>query len=192
MKVLLIAGGVLLLLLAFFLMAAAAVVFVIARSRRAKASPGPSAQPESPVRSAAPVPAPMPSADAVQPVAPAALPHDMADPSRTIAVPVARSLGALYGTSGPVKGRVFPLDVDGFYIGRDHSVAQLLIDEPKVSKRHAWVGWRDGVLVVTDLQSTNGTFLNSPNTRITEARLAPGDTIIISDDVARLTYRNDG
>ena len=97
--------------------------------------------------------------------------------------------GALHGLSGPVMGRVFPLDPKGFYIGRDRTMADVVIEDPSVSKRHVWIGVRDGSVVAVDQSSTNGTYLNTIGNRITEARLTPGDTLIISDDVARFAFR---
>ena len=99
------------------------------------------------------------------------------------------SLGSLHATSGPLAGQTFPLKMDGFYIGRDRSVSQIVIETPSVSKRHVWVGIRDGVPTAIDQSSTNGTYLNTLGTRIGTVRLTPGDTLIISDDVARFVYR---
>lgn len=44
-------------------------------------------------------------------------------------------------------------------IGRDHSMA-LAIDDPEASRRHASVTLRDGRVLVEDLGSTNGTYVN--------------------------------
>jgi S-DNA-T family DNA segregation ATPase FtsK/SpoIIIE len=97
--------------------------------------------------------------------------------------------GALHATAGPLAGQSFPLKMDGFYIGRDRSVSQVVLDTPSVSKRHVWVGIREGVPTAIDQSSTNGTYLNTLGTRIGQVRLTPGDTLIISDDVARFVYR---
>jgi pSer/pThr/pTyr-binding forkhead associated (FHA) protein len=97
--------------------------------------------------------------------------------------------GALHGTSGPLAGRVFPIDASGFYIGRDRATSQVVIDSPSISKRHLWIGVKDGAVVAADQSSTNGTFLNDPNAAITEAQLKPGDTLILGGDVARFEYR---
>ncbi|MEA2162054.1 MAG: hypothetical protein QOK37_181 [Thermoanaerobaculia bacterium] len=97
--------------------------------------------------------------------------------------------GSLNGTSGPLAGRVFPIDATGFFIGRDRATSQVVIDSPSISKKHVWIGVRDGVVMAVDQNSTNGTFLNDPNTPITEARLSPGDALILGGDVARFVYR---
>lgn len=177
MKVLLLVGGALFLLLALLLFAAAVVVFFLARGRRAKAASA--AQP--PERTASQAPSTPPPAPA--PEAPPS------DPNSTVMLDMHRlSFGALHGLSGPVAGRVFPIDTTGFFIGRDRTLAQVIIESASVSKRHVWIGVRDGAVMAVD-QSTNGTFLNDTASRFTETRLAPGDTLIISDDVARLVYR---
>lgn len=142
---------------------------------------------------AGPVP-PIPAAPAqptVQPMAGSYSPPASADDDRTVMTDQRRGqlFGALHGTSGPLAGRVFPIDASGFYIGRDRATSQVVIDSPSISKRHLWIGVKDGVVVAADQSSTNGTFLNDPNAAITEAKLSPGDTLILGGDVARFEYR---
>jgi predicted component of type VI protein secretion system len=91
--------------------------------------------------------------------------------------------------AGPLIGRVFPIDPNGFYIGRDRALSQVVVDHASVSKRHVWIGYRDGAVMAIDQGSTNGTFLNTLGARMTERRLADGDTLIISHDIARFAYR---
>ena len=79
--------------------------------------------------------------------------------------------------------------MDGFYIGRDRTLSQIVIEDASVSKRHVWVGVREGVVTAVDQSSTNGTYLNTLGTRIGQVRLTPGDTLILSDDVARFEYK---
>ncbi len=207
MKVLLIVGGVLFLLLAFVLFVAAVVVFFMARSRRAKAAAaGQGPQPVAPVAppmapSATPTTAPgaQPAPPAPRAVTPMPQPVPTSQPAPagpfdadgTVVLDARKNqtFGALHGVSGALAGRILPIDQAGFYIGREKTVAQVVIENPSVSKRHVWVGVRDGVVVAIDQQSTNGTYLNDNPTRISEARLSPGDTLIVSDDVARLEYR---
>jgi hypothetical protein len=176
MKVLLIAGGVVFLLLSLALLGAAVVFFVTARKRRRL---GDTRRP-SVVRASAPAPVPSPIPE------PAAF-----DPNATLMVSQGRaaSWGTLQAVSGKLAGRTFPVDMNGFYIGRDKTLAQVVVEEPSVSKRHLWIGVREQNVVAVDQQSTNGTFLNMPTHAITEVRLRDGDTIILADDVARFTYR---
>ncbi len=216
MMVLLIVAGMLFLLLAFVLFIAAIVAFFMSRNRSNAAvapapyvpQPAPAPRVAQPVSiPPAPVPpaVPMPPAPAipvqptpvapeqpmVQPMAGSYPPPAPVDDDRTVMTDQRRGqlFGALHGTSGPLAGRVFPIDENGFYIGRDRSMSQVVIDSPSISKRHLWIGVKDGAVVAADQSSTNGTFLNDPNASITEARLAPGDTLILGGDVARFEYR---
>ena len=185
MKVLLIVAGVLFLLLAFVLFIAAIVVFFMVRKRRteeAVAAPAPIAPVVQPVSNVPVAMTPLPPPP-LPPLAPA-------DDDRTVlTTPRGQLFGALHGTAGPLAGRIFPIDATGFFIGRDRMTAQAVIDSPSISKRHVWIGVRDGVVLAIDQSSTNGTFLNDPNAAITETRLNPGDTLILGGDVARFEYR---
>ncbi len=99
--------------------------------------------------------------------------------------------GAITCTSGPLAGQRFDIRPEGVYIGRDGTLSQVVINDNRVSKRHVWIGPRNGRIAVVDQGSTNGTFLNVPGSqRVTEAYLNPGDTIIVSEaDVARFQYQ---
>jgi S1-C subfamily serine protease len=103
----------------------------------------------------------------------------------------AQSLGTIVCTQGILAGQRFEIRPEGVYIGRDGTLSQVVISDARVSKRHVWIGPRNGRVAVVDQQSTNGTFLNVPNSqRLTEAVLNPGDTVILSEaDVARFQYQ---
>src|SRR5689334_13492125 len=61
----------------------------------------------------------------------------------------------------------------------------LMLPKGNVSKRHARVLHRDGRFIVTDLNSTNGTYVN--RRRITQATIVrEGDRIFIGDFVLRV------
>jgi hypothetical protein len=167
MKTLLVVGGVLLILLAIVLFVAALVVFVIAR-RRAAAAQGDSTQRTTPKAA----PSPVDSAATVM-----------------VEIPGRQKWGELYASAGALAGRTFPIDPNGIFIGRDRTLSQIVIDSASVSKRHVWVGVREGLVVAIDQHSTNGTYLNDPGNAITETKLSPGDTLILADDVGRFTYR---
>lgn len=193
MKTLLLVGGALLLLLGLILLAAALVVFLVARNRAAKS--GPAFVPVQPTTAPPPPPPPPPPVyeQAAVPVAPAVpVPPPAPEPNfDTDATVLAGStgLGALHAVSGALAGQTFPLKMDGFYIGRDRTLSQVVIEDASVSKRHVWVGVREGVVTAVDQSSTNGTYLNTLGTRIGQVRLTPGDTLILSDDVARFEYK---
>ncbi len=65
-------------------------------------------------------------------------------------------------------------------IGRSSNADIMLLDE-KVSRLHCGITMEDGVPVVRDLKSKNGTFVNE--TRITTARLQPGDRIRVGSTI---------
>ena len=92
-------------------------------------------------------------------------------------------------SQGPTPGRAFTIDRASLTIGRDPSV-EIAINEPQVSRLHARVSSREGVLVLEDLGSTNGTFVNG--VRLTGSQvLTPGDVIGLGEAVT-LTYYSSG
>lgn len=118
------------------------------------------------------------------------------DLSRTVAImPETDTAPMSYGTitfvSGALNGQKFDVLPDGACIGRDASSSQIVIADPRISKRHVWIGVRSGRVVIEDQSSRNGTFLNDPKSeRITENALSDGDTVILGEsDVARFEYR---
>jgi hypothetical protein len=82
---------------------------------------------------------------------------------------------------GPNAGREH--DVEGpTVVGRDPASAQLVIDDPEASRRHASLAPGGAGLTVEDLGSTNGTFVNGE--RIEGSRdAAAGDEIRIGTTV---------
>lgn len=62
-------------------------------------------------------------------------------------------------TGGPLTGTILPLGTSAISIGRSPS-ATLVLDDPYVSTRHAELREVDGEWTLTDLGSTNGTFVD--------------------------------
>jgi len=89
------------------------------------------------------------------------------------------SLGALEGKDGPLEGKTFEISKEGLKIGRDPSKCDIIIDNPHVSREHAWIGEEGGNIVVKGLASANGTFLNTMGHQIKSEVLKSGDVIII-------------
>ncbi len=81
-----------------------------------------------------------------------------------------------------------PLDRDPFIIGRQSGVALVLVDE-FVSRRHARLTFEGDDLVVEDLGSTNGTYLNG--VRVTRGRVAEGDRILVGGSILKVVARDD-
>jgi len=125
---------------------------------------------------------------------PAPLPADF-DPSRTVAITRENTVTISYGyikfVSGVLAGEQFVVEPEGTYIGRESSLAQIVVPDPRISKRHLWIGVKDGRVKIVDQDSRNGTFVNDPKSeRVTEAVLNSGDTVILGEsDVARFEYQ---
>jgi hypothetical protein len=151
-------------------------------------SRSPGDEPASPVYEPAPVYEDSPEAASSSDTAPF-------DPSRTVAIIRENTVPISYGTirfvSGVLTGQQFQVDPEGSYIGRESTLSQIVVSDPRISKRHLWIGVRDGVVKIVDHDSRNGTFINDPKSeRITEAALNSGDTVIMGEsDVARFEFQ---
>lgn len=95
--------------------------------------------------------------------------------------------GMLHCTGGALEGQRFIIEDQGFYIGRDPSLATVVIPDSRISKRHVRIVPRDGRVWAIDQGSTNGTFLKDQ--RITEVQLKRGDTLILGDNAATFVYQ---
>ena len=119
------------------------------------------------------------------------------DLSRTVALTAddnafPPSYGAIHFVSGPLSGQRFEIKAAGDFIGRDGGSSQIVIGDPRISKRHVWIGVKNGRVVIEDQNSRNGTFVNDPRSpRVTEISLNSGDTVILGEsDVARFEYHS--
>jgi pSer/pThr/pTyr-binding forkhead associated (FHA) protein len=99
-------------------------------------------------------------------------------PPAAVALPIA----SLLVRSGALRGRRLPVTVPTVNIGRaDYN--DLVIADPSVSTTHAKLQRKDDVWVLTDLGSTNGTYVEGePVTG--ETALTPGTTIRFGDVAA--------
>jgi len=185
----------------------AVVIFFVARKRgkarkagAAGSAGGTKARPELSPAAYSPSPSPgsySPSPAKASPT-PVSAPHNLdqgmtVDLSRTIAITAdgdTVNYGAIRFVSGALAGKQFQIKPDGEFIGRDGSSAQIVIADPRISKRHLWIGVREGRVVIVDQSSRNGTFVNDPKSaRVTETSLAAGDTVILGEsDVARFEF----
>lgn len=89
---------------------------------------------------------------------------------------LAPGTGMLVVIRGPNAGSRFLLDRDATTVGR-HPDAHIFLDDVTVSRRHAEVHRRDGRIVVEDLGSLNGTYVNGE--RVEERPLTSGDEVQI-------------
>lgn len=76
--------------------------------------------------------------------------------------------------TGPNAGKVYDLR-SALRLGR-HPYNEVSIDDPAVSRYHCWITFEEGAVLVEDLASANGTYLNGE--RVTKRlKLKPGDAI---------------
>jgi predicted component of type VI protein secretion system len=89
-------------------------------------------------------------------------------------------------TQGPQPGQTFVLDQDLLTLGRDPNNI-IVINDPQISRHHARVTRQGDWMVLEDIGSTNGTFVNGirlakPHT------LANGDVVGLGDAVTLTFY----
>jgi pSer/pThr/pTyr-binding forkhead associated (FHA) protein len=88
--------------------------------------------------------------------------------------------------SGPLDGKTWTFERD-ITIGRDDSVADACIALDRyVSRKHARLRVDEGAIVLSDLQSRNGTKLNGQPV-VGEAQLAVGAPFVVGRTVLRVT-----
>ena len=99
--------------------------------------------------------------------------------SQATQVVSAEIYGVLMGEEGPLAGKVFKIGPQGLKIGRDPAKNDIVVPDERVSREHAWIGPEEEGVVVKDLGSSNGTFVNDTSRRITKQALKEGDIIIL-------------
>ena len=83
--------------------------------------------------------------------------------------------------SGPTPGKTFPLEKEEILLGRDLA-NDIPISDPEISRRHARFMMQGESILIEDLGSTNGTFLNGQ--RISSPQqLRAGDVITLGEDI---------
>jgi pSer/pThr/pTyr-binding forkhead associated (FHA) protein len=84
-------------------------------------------------------------------------------------------IASLLVRSGTLKGKRLPIRIPVVNVGRG-DFNDLVIPEPSVSASHAKLQRREGIWVIADLGSTNGTFVDGERVS-DETPLGPGSTI---------------
>ncbi|HET6899683.1 MAG TPA: FHA domain-containing protein, partial [Vicinamibacteria bacterium] len=88
--------------------------------------------------------------------------------------------------TGGLAGRVRDVDTEEVVLGRDPHAAQVVFpaDDGTVSRRHALLRVQDGHLLLRDLDSSTGTFVDGHD--IEEAELEDGDVFALGADGPRI------
>lgn len=90
----------------------------------------------------------------------------------------------LVATSGPLKGRRFPVTEAGISLGREDT-CDVVIPDQNVSREHARLLLHNGTVWVQDSGSRNGVFVNQK--RVMKHRaIGPGDMVTIGAHGFRL------
>ena len=91
---------------------------------------------------------------------------------------------ALRFISGKYQGGEYPLGEMGeLVIGRSSDLDMVLIED-MVSRKHAKITLAPGQITISDLGSTNGTFVNGE--KVKRSRLKEGDRILIGTSILKL------
>ncbi|HEX4383267.1 MAG TPA: DUF4388 domain-containing protein [Myxococcales bacterium] len=95
---------------------------------------------------------------------------------------------ALRFISGKYQGGEYPLgDAGELIIGRASDLDMVLIED-MVSRKHAKIILAAGTITISDLGSTNGTFVNGE--KVKRARLKEGDRVLIGTSILKLVSVN--
>lgn len=90
---------------------------------------------------------------------------------------------------GDFIGQVYELKQDVTMIGRSDDV-DLVVSDTSISRRHAMVVKRDDHFYLSDLGSTNGSFINKEQV-IDPIRLAEGDKVALGSVVFKFTHQDE-
>ena len=91
---------------------------------------------------------------------------------------------ALRFIAGKYKGGEFPLKPSRDVIVGRNSEYDMVLHEDMVSRRHAKIGTHNGQIILTDLKSTNGSFVNGE--KVSVSRLKVGDRVLIGTSMMQL------
>ncbi len=111
--------------------------------------------------------------------------------SRPAAPPVALGLGGASTGMPPLyvvfANQRYLVSKDKYIIGRSSQVADLVIRDGNISRKHCAVVYKNGSYYITDLGSTNG--LEYQGQQIKTKRIDEGDQFNICEFVFKFTYR---
>lgn len=116
-----------------------------------------------------------PESDATETIDPVAEVRNLREREAAAGIPGLAGFAVIVA-SGPRRGLHWSLGEGVVEAGRNPEAA-IFLDDVTVSRHHAAFEVTDGLLVVRDLGSTNGTYVNGH--RVEEAQLNPGDEVIV-------------
>jgi len=94
---------------------------------------------------------------------------------------------------GPDEGRVFRFEErDRFVVGRSPEAQLQVVDDPYFSRHHLLVELNPPNVLLQDLGSRNGTFVNDGQERVRRTRLRHGDRIRAGTTVLEVLVETDG
>jgi sulfite reductase alpha subunit-like flavoprotein len=101
-----------------------------------------------------------------------------------------RPVATLIVQQGSHAGKSFPVSKEAVTIGRVDG-ADVILQDPEVSRQHARISWKVLTFVIEDLASSNGTFVNGE--RISAPHmLQPGDSIQVGHTTLRFKVETAG
>ena len=114
----------------------------------------------------------------------------MPEPTSIPRIPVGRaSRLALRFISGKYQGGEFPVVRDKeIIVGRSSDLDMVLVED-MVSRKHARITYENDQIVIEDLGSTNGTFVNGE--KIRRAQLKEGDRVLIGTSILKVIATQD-
>ena len=96
--------------------------------------------------------------------------------------PVPAPPASLISTGQDQEPRAIPIDKKSIAIGKNPDLCDAVVSDPKISRQHALIRFRDGRYFLSDCNSKNGTFRNGePVVGIKEVPLKNGDRIRFAD-----------
>ncbi len=111
------------------------------------------------------------------------VPKDAGPATKTLVLPRNKVI-RIFVVSGSSQGMEFDLSKPLTTIGRLHAGADIQIDDPEVSRIHCALAVRREVILLQDLGSTNGTYVNG--SRVLAIQLEPLSAFCIGDSVLQI------
>jgi len=99
---------------------------------------------------------------------------------------MAPAIGQLVGIEGPYAGQVFTLNGTNTEVGRELDKDIVLSSDSTISRGHARLSQEQGGVVVTDLGSSNGTYVNGQRL-FGPMPIVPGDVVQFGS--SKFTYQ---